>query len=89
MILHDLLTNGFRPEELARAKAQMQSSWLFSQETYHGQASQWGFYTTLGRPQLVRSYLKELKKVKLDDLQHLLERYFQGRELSGAVLIPE
>lgn len=89
LILYDHLTKGFRPEELTRAKAQIQSSWLFSQETYHGQASQWGFYTALGRPQLVRSYIKELKKVKLDHLQHLLERYFQGRELSGAVLMPE
>jgi zinc protease len=88
LLLYDADVNGFRPEELARAKAQIRSSWLFSQETYHGQASQWGFYSALGRPELVRRYLKLLDKVTLADLDDLLGAYFQGRELSGVILMP-
>ncbi|HRY29648.1 MAG TPA: pitrilysin family protein, partial [Elusimicrobiota bacterium] len=88
-ILDDALGNGLPPEALARAKAQLRSAWLFSQETYHGQAAQWGFYTILDRPQLARNYLKELDKVTLADLHRLLLACFQRRELSGAVLLPE
>jgi zinc protease len=88
LLLFDAESNGFTPEELARAKAQMRSAWLFGQETYHGQASQWGFYASLGRPQLMATYLKELDKVTLDDLKMLLRTYFGSRQLSGVVLMP-
>ncbi|MBI4396182.1 MAG: insulinase family protein [Elusimicrobia bacterium] len=88
LLLTDAEMHGFSKDELDRAKAQLRSSWLFSQETYHGKASQWGFYTTLGRPELLRTYLKKLDKVTLDDLTRLLHTYFRGRELSGAVLLP-
>jgi zinc protease len=88
LLLFQAVNDGFSAEELARAKAQIRSSWLFSQETYHGQASQWGFYTVLNRPQLMKTYLKSLAGVTREDLQDLLKIYFRGRELSGAVLIP-
>ncbi len=88
LLLNDAETDGFRPDELERAKAQLRSSWLFSQETYHGQASQWGFYATLDRPQMSKTYVRDLERVTLEDLKALLSRYFQGRELSGVVLMP-
>ena len=72
----------------SRAKAQMKSAWLFGQETYHGLASQWGFYSILGRPKLVKTYLKHLEEVTLQDLTNLLRIYFGSRELSGAVVMP-
>jgi zinc protease len=88
LLLTDLQSRGFTKEETDRAVAQLRSSWLFSQETYHGQASQWGFYSILGRPELMKTYLKELDRVKPDDLRRLLSTYFGGRELSGAVVVP-
>ncbi len=88
LLLFQAESDGFTAEELARAKAQMRSGWLFGQETYHGQASQWGFYALLGRPQLMDTYLKDLDKVTLDDLKDLLRTYFNTRTLSGAVLTP-
>lgn len=88
LLLYQADSDGFSPQELARAKAQMRSSWLFGQETYHGQASQWGFYATLGRPQLMATYLKELEKVTLQDLTNLLRIYFGSRQLSGAIVTP-
>ena len=69
-------------------KAQMRSGWLFGQETYHGQASQWGFYSILGRPELMNTYLRDLDRVTLEDLKNLLRIYFDTRTLSGAVLTP-
>lgn len=88
LLLNEADSNGFNADEMARAKAQLRSSWLFSQETYHGQASQWGFYTVLNHPEVLTTYLKHLDKVTLEDLKDLLARYFQGRELSGVILRP-
>lgn len=87
-ILAGLMKDGFSKEVVDRAKSMMRSSMLFSQETYHGQASQWGFYTILGRPELATRYVKELDKVRPADLTALLRRYFAGRELSGVILTP-
>jgi zinc protease len=88
LLLLDADSNGFKPDELARAKAQLRSSWLFSQETYHGQASQWGFYTVLDRPGMINDYVKMLNRVTLADLKDLLRFYFGGRQLSGVILKP-
>jgi zinc protease len=88
-LFHEIEFNGFKPEEVARAKAQLRSSWLFSQETYHGQASQWGFYTTLGAPELVSHYLKRLDAVTPKALATLLSQYTIGRPMGGIVVTPE
>ena len=66
MVLYDIESNGLHPGHLQRAQAQLHSYWLFSQETYHDQAYQWGFYTILGRPRLVKTYLKELERVSME-----------------------
>ncbi len=87
-VLHDVEFNGFSPEELARAKAQIKSSWLFGQETYHGQASQWGFYTALGYPALIKDYLPRLEKITSEDLRKALIRYGMGRQPAGVVVLP-
>lgn len=88
LFLNELEAGGFTPAELARAKAQIKSGWLMGQETYHGQASQWGFYTALGRPELMTRYLKMLDALTLEDVQQLFRRCFDGRELSGAMVFP-
>jgi zinc protease len=88
LLLYQADSDGFTADELARAKAQMRSSWLFSQETYHGQASQWGFYSILGQPNVVDTYLKDLDRVTLGDLTDLLRIYFGSRQLSGAIVTP-
>ncbi len=88
-LLFEASGNGFTLEELNRAKMQIKSSWLYSQETYHGQASQWGFYTVLGRPQLMKTYLKDLNRVTLRDLKELLTIYFRSRPMSGVIVMPE
>lgn len=87
-LFNDVEFNGFKPEEVARAKAQLRSSWLFSQETYHGQASQWGFYTALGAPDMLTGYLKQLDAVKGEDLAKLLSQYTVGRTLAGVIVTP-
>lgn len=87
-LLNEVEFNGFKVDELARAKSQMRSSWLYSQETYHGQASQWGFYTALGAPELVSQYLKRLDAVSVDQLSKLLSQYTLGRTLAGVMVLP-
>lgn len=87
-LFHDIEFNGFKPEEVARAKAQLKSSWLYSQETYHGQASQWGFYTTLGAPGMVPNYLKRLAAVSPKSLAALLSEYTIGRPMAGVIVTP-
>ncbi|MBK8574286.1 MAG: insulinase family protein [Elusimicrobia bacterium] len=87
-LFNDVEFNGFKPEEVARAKSQLKSSWLFSQETYHGQASQWGFYTALGAPEMVTNYLKKLDAVSADSLSKLLSQYTIGRTLAGVIVTP-
>jgi zinc protease len=87
-LFNDVEFNGFKPEEVARAKSQLRSSWLFSQETYHGQASQWGFYTALGAPEMVTGYLKRLDAVNPAGLSRLLSDYTIGRTLAGVIVTP-
>ncbi len=87
-LFNDVEFNGFKPEEVARAKSQLRSSWLFSQETYHGQASQWGFYTALGAPEMVTAYLKRLDAVDAGGLSKLLSEYTIGRTLAGVIVTP-
>ena len=87
-LFNDVEFNGFTPEEVARAKSQLRSSWLFSQETYHGQASQWGFYTALGAPEMVSGYLKRLDAVSPSGLSKLLSEYTIGRTLAGVIVTP-
>jgi zinc protease len=88
LLLYEAESDGFAAEELERAKAQMRASWLFGQETYHGQASQWGFYSTLGRPGLMKTYLSDLDQVTVQDLRELLKTYFGSRRLSGSIVVP-
>jgi zinc protease len=87
-VLNDASDHGFSSADVERAKTQIESSWLFSQETYHGQASQWGFYTVLGHPEVLTGYLRALKKVTPRDVSDLLGHYFGGRELSGVIVTP-
>jgi zinc protease len=89
LLLSSAESDGFSDGEVARAKAQLRSGWLFGQETYHGQASQWGFYAILGRPRLAVDYPKELDKVTALEVTELLRTYFDTRELSGAVVEPK
>jgi zinc protease len=87
-LLGDVEFNGFTVDEVERAKAQIRSSWLFGQETYHGQASQWGFYTALGAPEVLETYLAKLDRVTAADLGRALTKYSLGRPLSGVVVKP-
>jgi len=87
-LLGDVEFNGFSTEEVERAKAQLKSAWLFSQETYHGQAAQWGFYTVLGHPEVAATYLKKLEKVTAAELKPLLVKYSLGRMLTGVIVTP-
>jgi zinc protease len=87
-LLHEAEFGGFTQDELARAQSQIRSTWLFGQETYHGQASQWGFYTVLGAPKLVTAYLPLLDQVTTNDLVRVFSKYSLGRPLAGVVVLP-
>lgn len=87
-LLHEVEFGGFSQDELMRAQSQIRSQWLFGQETYHGQASQWGFYTVLGAAPLVESYLDQLDRVTTADLGRVFNKYSLGRPLAGVVVVP-
>lgn len=87
-LLNEIQSEGFKPEEVERGKAQLRSGWLFGQETYHGQASQWGFYTVLGRPSMMTDYLKQLNALTGEHLRRALVDYSLGRPLAGVAVLP-
>ena len=71
------------PAELARARANLESDFIYRRETVQGQARQSGFFLTVfGDPDYENQYLSGLAAVTRQDIQRVAQRYFSADSLS-------
>lgn len=94
--LSDLLGEVFRmaaepagEDELRRAKAQIESDFIYQQETAQGQARELASYEALcGDLDFGRKYLDALRALRLEDLLAVSRKYLQPSNATLAVLQP-
>jgi zinc protease len=92
--LHEVLDTLFRckqglvsPAELARARTNLESDFIYRRETVQGQARQLGYFLTLfDDPDFDRRYLEGLASATRQDLQRVAQRYFSPGALSVVLL---
>lgn len=73
--------------ELARARTNLESDFVYRRETVQGQARQLGYFLTLfDDPDFDRRYLDGLASVTRQDLQEVAQRYLNPEALSVVVL---
>ena len=73
--------------ELARARANLESDFIYRRETVQGQARQLGYFLTVfSDPDYERRYLDGLAAVTQQDIQRVAQRYFSADTLSLVLL---
>jgi zinc protease len=80
----------FSPEELRRARLNLEDEMFRSKETLAGQTSKLGYFAFFGdAEQGEANYLQTVKDTDQPVLTNLVREYFSPRNLSLAVLMPE
>ncbi len=78
------------PEELERAKTQVESDFIYIKELMEGQARRLGvFQTILGDPLAEKTYLEAVRSVTTEMIQEAAEKYIRPQDLAVAVLLPQ
>ena len=93
-VLEEILTTLFHcksqlisPAELARARTNLESDFLYRRETVQGQARQLGYFLTVfDNADYERQYLEGLATVTRQDIQRVAQRYFSADALSTVLL---
>lgn len=93
-VLEEILAALFRckyelvsPVELARARTNLESDFIYRRETVQGQARQLGYFLTLfDDPDFEQRYLNGLISTTRQDLQRVAQRYFTPEALSVVLL---
>ncbi len=77
-------------EELERARTNLESDFVFRNETVQEQARELGYAITVhGDPNYDRVYLARLRAATTADLQRIARRYFTRDNLTAVQLLPE
>lgn len=74
--------------ELQKAKNQIESFFIFSQDSLYMQAMVNGKFEILGSWTLKDKYLEEIKKVKPEDIQRVAKKYLTEDNRTVGILIP-
>jgi zinc protease len=77
-------------EELERAKIQVETEFVYSQETMEGEARKLGIFETLSKdPYAEKLYLKKVREVTAQDVQRVAGQVFRQKNISVAMIMPE
>lgn len=76
-------------EELARAKAQIESSYIFSQDSMFYRALILGTYELAGDWRKTDEYLPGIRKVTTEDVQRVAQTWITQKNRATGVLLPE
>lgn len=81
--------DGPNPEELQKAKLNLESEFVYSRETMQGIAQKLGYYkTNAGGIDFEKKYLEGLRKVTDQDVRRIINRYFLPEGMTVAVVAP-
>ncbi len=77
-------------EELEKAKIQVETGFVYSQETMEGEARKLGLFQTMaGDPAAERIYLERIRKVSAEDIQRVARKYLGRKNFSVSLIAPE
>lgn len=74
--------------ELQKAKNQIESAFVFGQDSIFGQAMKIGYYEAVGDWRLMDNYLDGIRKVTREDIQRVAKQYLDRDRRTVGVLIP-
>ena len=74
--------------ELQKAKNQIESAFVFAQDSIFGQAMKIGHYEAVGGWRLMNDYLDGIRKVTREDIQRVAKEYLDRDRRTVGVLIP-
>ena len=77
-------------EELERAKVQVETDFVYSQETMEGEARELGVFETLSKdPHAEKLYLEKVREVTAQDVQQVARQIFRQENINVAMVMPE
>lgn len=75
-------------EELARAKSQIEASFVFENESVTSQANQLGYWEMVDTWKYLSTYLQKIRALTADDLQKAAQKYFTEDSRTVGYFIP-
>ncbi|MBW1718794.1 MAG: insulinase family protein [Deltaproteobacteria bacterium] len=92
-IFHEIFrleNEGILDEELERAKVQVETDFVYSQETMEGEARKLGVFETLSKnPHAEKLYLEKVREVTAQDVQQIAGQIFRQENISVVMVMPE
>jgi len=80
---------GVTAEELHRVKVNIESDLIYDRQTVQGQARKIGYYEVIvGDVQFEKEYVRRIGLVRSEDIQKVLEKYFEPPKLTMSLLVP-
>ena len=76
-------------KELEKAKNQIESSFVFGQDSLFGRAYLLGQYEILGQLKMVRDYISGIREVTAGDVMNVARKYLSEDNRTVGILIPE
>ena len=74
--------------ELQKAKNQIESSFIFAQDSIFGQAMKIGYYEAVGDWREMDRYLDGIRKVTREDIRRVAQRYLDRDRRTVGILVP-
>jgi zinc protease len=87
--LYRLRTEPAGSEELDRAKVQVETDFIYTQETMEGEAQKLGIFETMAKDPAAQSlYLERVKTVTAGDIQRAADEMFKETNINVAMVMP-
>jgi zinc protease len=74
--------------ELQKAKNQIESAFIYAQDSIFGQAMKIGYYEAVGGWRLMDGYLDGIRKVTREDVQRVAKAYLDRDRRTVGILLP-
>jgi zinc protease len=87
-VLEQVKSELISDRELQKAKNQIESAFVYGQDSIFGQAMKIGSYEAVGDWRLMDNYLDGIRKVTREDIQRVARQYLDRDRRTIGVLVP-
>jgi zinc protease len=87
-LLEQVKTELISERELQKAKNQIESAFIYAQDSIFGQAMKIGYYEAVGGWRLMDAYLDGIRKVSREDIQRVAKAYLDPDRRTVGILLP-